>query len=100
MSETMGIEESSGRCGPGRAGAILVVDAAEKAVLKVTGRCSPDSRDDVRLAQSFLGIARRRFLLEDWEEAKLYGRLAVEYAERATQITGTADPTPGKLDPS
>ena len=69
---------------PDRERVLRVVNAAEEAVLLANGHCGPDTRGEFRMAERFLGIARRRFLLQDWDEAQLFGRLAVEYAERAT----------------
>jgi len=75
---------------PDRERVLRVVNAAEKAVLMTNGRCGAEGRGDARMAERFLGIARRRFLLKDWEEARLFSRLAIEFAERATGATRTA----------
>jgi len=80
--------------------ALQVVDAAEKAVLMANGRCDADTREELRMAERFLGIARRRFILEDWDEARLFGRLAGEHAERATRGAGTAPSAPDQDDAS
>jgi hypothetical protein len=83
-----------------RVRALPVINLAEKAVAGATKRCSADGRDDVRLAERFLGIARRRFLLQDWDEAQVFARLAVECAGRATQGAGMPPSPPDQPDPS
>lgn len=75
---------------PDRERVLRLVNTAEKAVSMTNGRCGAEGRGDVRMAERFLGIARRRFLLEDWNEARLFSRLAIEFAERATGGTRTA----------
>jgi hypothetical protein len=84
----------------GRPDVVRVLNAAEKAVLEATGRCGADSRAEVRLAERFLGIARRRFILKDWDEARMFGRQAIAHAERATRGTGTDASAPDPHDPS
>lgn len=85
---------------PDRERALRVVNAAEKAVLMANGLGEAGSREEVRMAERFLGIARRRFLLEDWDETQLFGRLATEYAERAARGAGTPPSAPGQGDAS
>jgi len=96
----MSAEKAFDQVGAGRAGVLQVVNAAEKAVLEATACCEAGSRDEVRLAERFLSIARRRFILEDWDEARLFGRLAREHAERATWGAGTAPLAPDQHDAS
>lgn len=81
---------------PGRAGALRTIDAAEKAVLEATARCSAESLNDLRVADRYLGIARRRFLLQDWDGARIFSRLAIESAE---QVTRDRIPAPSVLNP-
>lgn len=96
----MSEEEILGGKERGKVGAQNAVNAAEKALLEANGRCTAESRDEVRLAERFLGIARRRFILQDWDEARLFGRLAMEWADRATHGTGMGHSATDQHHPS
>lgn len=81
-----------------RVRALPVINRAEKAVAEATEHCSAEGWDEVRLAERFLGIARRRFFLGDWPEAQLFSRLAIECAGRATQSMGSSPAPPDQRD--
>lgn len=95
----MSAGEAFDQAGEARAGALKVVDAAEKAVLEATARCNAETREELRLVERFLGIARRRLLLQDWEGARLFGRMAVECARRVVPAKGTTPSAPDHSDP-
>lgn len=96
----MSAEKAFDQVGAGRAGALQVVNAAEKAVLEATACCEAGSRDELRLAERFLAIARQRLLLNDWDGAGLFGRQAKECAERVALEKGTTPFVPDQRDPS
>lgn len=96
----MSADELFGRVGPGRASALEVVNAPEKAVLRATACCEAGSRDELRLAERFLAIARRRLLRHDREGARLFGRQATHCAERLPSGKETTPHVSDQRDPS
>ena len=78
---------------------LRLVNEAERVVLTAKERCTEHREEDIRVAESLLGMARRGLVLKDWGIARTYAREAIKYAERAIQGTKGTSPKPDQDDP-